>query len=134
MSCSHFALYIYILMEPEAESDASTLHFMHLSTNHLLVRFVANVRLGVAHHLVPLLLVAGVVGCHVLLAGVGTVGVAVPLGLGGRHRPLQVGRLVLRQCRLPSEISWPASVSELLRHCQHQQEKRKLSRFILKQI
>ena len=50
-------------------------------------------------------------GHVVLLAGVGTVGVAVPLGLGGRHRPLQVGRLVLRQCRLPSEISWPASVA-----------------------
>ena len=79
---------------------------LHLSTKHLLVRFVANVRLGVAHHLVPLLLVAGVVGCHVLLAGVGTVGVAVALGLGGNHHgSLDVGGLVLRECGLPPRQS-----------------------------
>ena len=59
---------------------------------------------GVAHHLVSLLRVAGMVRGHVvLLAGVGTVGVAVALGRGRSHRSLQVGRLVLGQCRLPSE-------------------------------
>ena len=49
-------------------------------------------------------------GHVVLLAGVGTVGGAVPLGLTRRHRPLQVWRLVLRQCGLPSEIAGPALV------------------------
>ena len=69
------------------------------------------VRRGVAHHLVPLLRVGRVVRGHVvLLAGVGTVGVAVALGLGRSHRPLQVGRLVLRQCGLPPETWRPSSV------------------------
>ena len=49
-------------------------------------------------------------GHVVLLAGVGTVGVAVALGRGRGHRALQVGRLVLRQCGLPSEISRPSSI------------------------
>ena len=46
---------------------------------HSLDRSVG-VRGGVAHHLVPLLGVARVVRRHVLLAGVGTVGMAVSLG------------------------------------------------------
>ena len=67
----------------------------------LLDRSVVGVWCGVAHHLVPLLRVAGVLRRHVLVARVWTVGVtvlAVALRLGCHHRPLDVGRLVLGQC------------------------------------
>ena len=48
-------------------------------------------------------------GHVVLLAGVGTVGMAVALGRCRGHRSLQVGRLVLGQCRLPSETARPSA-------------------------